>query len=202
MKLRFLHTFLLGIMLSFSAHSQTLRCDDDELHWEVGINVGLNNDGVEGDLRFMYFPVQYFGMKIGLGIAGEIKQVEDWSWNEDEYGYWDRGRTYASRFKFNPALVLRTPRIINWKSRDAGFYLFGEPGIVLSPGANGSHNAEYFRWDVKAGVNVQIDRVVFTIGYGISNFSLYSGYPDNYWGLPDNDNYITHSGFIGIACKF
>jgi len=49
---------------------------------------------------------------------------------------------------------------------------------------------------------LQVDRFIFTIGYGISNFSLYSGFPNNHWGTPDKDNYITHSGFIGGAYKF
>lgn len=192
------------MLLPLNAFAQTLRYDDRDLHWEAGLQFGLNNDGYEFDFRGVYFPSQYFGLKIGLGAAGEIEQLEDWDLWDDEYDYYQRdsGRTYAARFKFNPALVLRTPRIINWKKKDAGFYLFAEPGIVLSPGARGSRDAEWMRWDMKTGVNLQIDRAVITIGYGISNFSLYSGWPDNYWGLPDKDNYITHSGFIGLSCKF
>lgn len=204
MKLRSLYILILGIMFPFYALSQTLCCDGDVFHWEGGINAGLNNDGYEVDLKCAYFPSQYFGLKIGLGIAGELRKIE--GWGQDDYGWidieWDYENAYATRFKFNPAIVLRTPRIIDWKSRDAGFYIFAEPGIVLSPGASGSRNAEYMRWDLKSGVNMQVYRFIFTIGYGISNFSLYSGWPYNYWGETDKDNYITHSGFIGIACKF
>lgn len=192
------------IMIPSAVHSQRLRCDDKDLHWESGINAGLNNDGYEFDFKIIYFPTQYFGLKIGLGAAGEIRNIEDWDLWDDEYGYsrYDNDRDYTTRFKFNPGFVFRTGRIIKWKSQDGGFYLFTEPGIILSPGARGSRNAEYLSWDLKSGVNIQIDRFIFTLGYGISNFSLYSGNPDNYHGLPDKDNYITHSGFIGIACKF
>ncbi len=40
------------------------------------------------------------------------------------------------------------------------------------------------------------------VGYGISDFSLYSGRPHNYHGLPNNDNHTTHSVFLGTAYKF
>ena len=74
--------------------------------------------------------------------------------------------------------------------------------MILSPGASGSRNARYCCWDMKAGINMQLDRFILTIGYGISDFALYSGYPDNMHGLPDNDNYITHTVFVGTAFKF
>lgn len=92
--------------------------------------------------------------------------------------------------------------MVYWKSQDAGGYIFVEPGIVLSPSAPGSKRAAYFSWDFKGGVNLQIDRFIISIGYGVSNFSLYSGFPRNHWGSPDRDNYITHSGFVGGAYKF
>ncbi|MDE5585634.1 MAG: hypothetical protein K2I92_04725 [Muribaculaceae bacterium] len=40
------------------------------------------------------------------------------------------------------------------------------------------------------------------LGYGISNFSLYSGGPDSYWGQPGRKDYLTHSVFVGFAVKF
>lgn len=194
---RVLFVICIVILFPLNAISQSLNCDDGKLHWETGCNVGLNNDGYGFEFRGLYFPMQYIGLKVGLGFAGEIEELGDWGKDELETGH-----EYAVRFKFNPAIVLRSPEIIHWKKQDGGFYLFTEPGIVLSPGSRGNRDAKYFRWDIKSGINLQVDRYIFTVGYGISNFSLYSGTPHNHWGTPDPTNYITHSVYIGGAYKF
>ena len=79
---------------------------------------------------------------------------------------------------------------------------FPEPGVVLSPGASGSKGAKEVTWKLRTGITMQFDRSMVYIGYGISDFSLYSGRPYNQHGLPSDDNYITHSVFIGMAYKF
>lgn len=196
MSLRIVILLLFGVF-TFISNAQVIKIGREVMHWEGGFNAGLNNDGYEMSFCGFYFPVQYIGLKAGLGFAGEIEEVADWGKEE-----WETGHTYAVRFKFNPAFVLRSPRLIQWKSQDAGFYIFTEPGFVLSPGAIGSKHAEYLRWDFKSGINMQIDRYIFTLGYGISNFSLYSGSPYNHLGLPDKMDYITHTVFIGGSCKF
>ena len=49
---------------------------------------------------------------------------------------------------------------------------------------------------------MQIDRWIFSLGYGISNFNLYSGIkPINSVSKIDKDC-ITHTVFIGCAYKF
>lgn len=196
LRTRHLLCLICGIM-AIAAEAQTLRIDDKVSHWEGAFQAGLNNDGYGIDFCALYFPIQYVGIKAALGFAGEIEELGDWGRDE-----WETGHSYAVRFKFNPAIVLRTPRLIHWKSQDAGFYIFAEPGLVLSPGASGSRHARYFRWDMKTGINFQIDRYIATLGYGISNFSLYSGAPINHNGMPDNTNYITHTVYIGAAYKF
>lgn len=188
--------FLLAV--GCESFAQVLCSESGEKHWEAGFLSGLNTDGWQADFSLAYFPVQYFGVKASLGFAGEIEALSDWC---DEYrcpAYND----YASRFKFTPALVFRTGRVIEWKKQDAGFYLFAEPGLVMSPGAPGSDGAKWLRWDLKAGVNMQVERFIVTLGYAVSNFSLYSGFPTNHWGDPDTDNYITHSCLVAFAIKF
>lgn len=167
------------------------------MKWEAGLNVGLNTDGYELDLRGLFFLNPYLGLKIGLGTAGEIRQIEDWD-EETCTPY----HNYATRFRFNPAVVFRSPAIFRWPRQEATLCLFAEPGFVLSPGASGSSNASWFNWDCKGGLNFQVDRFIITLGYGISDFSLYSGDPKNYWGLPDRKYYLTHSVFVGGAVKF
>lgn len=195
--IRYIMTAILALTGVLCASAQSLACADGLMRWEGAMSGGLNNDGYEVDFQAAYFPLPYVGIKASLGFAGEIEELGDWGREE-----WETGHEYAIRFKFNPSLVVRTPRLIHWKSQDAGFFLFTEPGIVLSPGASGSRNARWFSWDVKTGINFQIDRYIVTLGYGISDFSLYSGAPVNHNGLPKNTNYITHTVFIGGAYKF
>lgn len=191
-----------------AAAAQSLRCDDGTFHWESGISAALNNDGYELALRGYYFPVPYVGIKMELAFAGEIEEISDRNivWGDDwgdTWSYREDSHDYTMRFKFNPAIALRTPRLLHWKGQDAGFYLFTEPGIVLSPGAADRHNARWFCWDVKSGINMQIDRYIFTLGYGISNFSLYSGGPISHHAYSrSKTDYITHTGFIAFGCKF
>lgn len=176
--------------------AQSLHHDEGVSHWEFGLHAGLNNDGYEVGLRGLYFPIQYVGVKLGLSSASEIEPLEDW-WKEE----WEKDNDYVFRIKFNPSIVFRSPRLIKLKNQDGGFYLFAEPGIVLSPGAPGSHHAKCFRRDIQAGINLQIYRMIFTLGYGISNFSLYSGSPTGYYGPAEDTEYLTHTIFLGLSFK-
>ncbi len=196
MKPKILLLFLSALVAIYSS-SQTIEVDGDVMHWEGGFNIGLNNDGYEMDFRGLYFPVQYFGLKIGVGFAGEMQSLADLM--DDD---WESGDFYTTRFKFNPAIVLRTPRLVYWRQQDGGFYVFAEPGIMLAPNAVGRKNSTVFSWDLKTGINFQIDRYIFTLGYGISNFSLYSGTSISYNGTLRDNDYITHSIYIGGAIKF
>ncbi|MDE5647831.1 MAG: hypothetical protein K2L69_08975 [Muribaculaceae bacterium] len=196
--MRYLQLICLVSFLCITEMSaQSLKVDNEILRWEAGASAGLNNDGYQIDLSAAWFPLQYVGARMTLGFAGEIEEIGDWG-NDD----WDSADDYAIRIKLIPALVLRSPRLVNWKSQSGGFYLFAEPGFVLAPGAAGSRNARIFNVDLKTGINLQLERVVLSLGYGITDFSLYSGRPINHHGLPDRDNYITHSVFIAAAYKF
>lgn len=195
--MRYILICFVSILLANEISAQSVRVDNETLRWEGGMSAGLNNDGYQIDISAAWFPLQYVGAKVTLGFAGEIKEIGDWGdddWNSDD--------DYAIRPKLIPALVLRSPRLVNWKSQSGGFYLFAEPGFILSPGAAGSYHARIFNIDLKTGLNLQLERVVLSLGYGISDFSLYSGRPINHHGLPDRDNYITHSVFIAATYKF
>lgn len=189
-------------MFILAIQGQTIDLEEGPAPWEAGLNLGLNKDGYRGEMNLTYFKSQYLGLKVGLGFAGEIWELEDWLVDDViDYEY-DRDYDYTIRFIFNPAIVLRSPRIINWKQQEAGIYLFTEPGLIMSPGASGSRNAKWLRWDVKGGVNLQFNRFIFTLGYDLSNFSLYSGGPENHWGQPDKTEYLTHTIYVGGSVKF
>ena len=197
---KFLFTLLLT--LPICGYAQSIDIDGETYHWEYNITGGVNTDGWQWDTGFTYFPLETIGLRMSIGFAGEIVALSDWDW--DYYGgfYRDYDKNYTVRFKFMPALVLRTPKLVEWKSTETSFHFFAEPGLVLSPGADGSEGAKTVRYNFRGGINVQVDRVVLSFGYEYSNFSLYSGYPHNEHGLPDNDNYPTHSGFVGLSYKF
>lgn len=192
-------TSVLLIFTKLVIIGQSVNIDGENLAWEGRFNAGLNNDGYSFEIGAGYFYSSYLGVKVGLGCAAEIQEFEDW--NNDDY-YYSYYNDYTIRFIFNPSIVIRSPRIIHWRQQNAGFYLFTEPGMIFSPGASGSHNAKYVCWDFKSGLNLQVDRFIFTIGYGISNFSLYSGSPENHWGIPDKTEYLTHTAYVGGAIKF
>lgn len=196
--MRFKLVFIFAVCALFMS-AQTIRVDDGTARWEVGFGAGLNNDGYQIDFSGAIFPISNFGLKATIGFAGEIGSLEYWYDDYWEYNYSDRD--YTVRFKFTPAIVLRSPCIATWKRQEAGFYLFAEPGITLSPGARGSSGARTCHWDCKMGLNLQVDRIIATLGYDVSNFSLYSGRPYNEHGLPDRDNYITHCVYLAIAVK-
>lgn len=192
---------LCALLVCARAGAQGLEFGGRVCRWEAGMSAGLNNDGYEFDFAAAYFPVQYVGFRASAGLAGEIERIEDWG--EDPWGNpWSDRCHYAVRFKFRPSLILRTPCLLRWESQEAGFYLFAEPGCVLSPGASGSRGARCFCWEGRCGINFSLARYVFTLGYGISDFSLYSGRPDNEQGLPDRYDYITHTVYVGCAYKF
>ncbi len=190
---------LLCALFRTDGFSQTLTDGDRTMHWEADALTGLNSEGWQFDIGAAYFPIPYVGLKASIGIAEEIEGLADLIRNSvcdyPDYDYYDTPY-YTTRFKFNPAIVLRSPGILYWHSMDAAFHLFAEPGLVISPGARGSRNARICCWDIKTGINLQVDRFIAFIGYGITDFSLYSGHPRL------KNNSITHSGFIGGTYKF
>lgn len=197
--MRFKLLFIFAVC-ALQAGAQTIHVDDGTAHWEIGMGAGLNNDGYQVDFSGAVFPISNFGLKATIGFAGEIGSLEYWydDYWDSYYNYYDN---YTVRFKFTPAIVLRSPCIATWKKQDAGFYLFAEPGITLSPGASGSRDARTFHWDCKVGLNLQVDRIIATLGYDVSNFSLYSGRPYSEYSQPDRDNYVTHCVYLAIAVK-
>lgn len=193
---------LLVALFSLSTYAQSLDIDGETKHWEYNINGGLNTDGWQWDTGIAYYPIETIGFKLAFGFAGEIHELSDWDFGYYEDYYHNYDKDYTVRFKFMPSLVLRTPQLIRWDSAECSLHLFAEPGLILSPGAEGSRNAETVRYNFRGGINIQSGIFIISAGYEYSNFSLYSGYPYNEHGLPDNDNYTTHSGFLGLAVKF
>ena len=191
-------SILILCCVGLAGYGQRINVDGKSLRWETELTGGLNVDGIEVEANIGFFPIDYLGVKLGLGFESEIEEIDDWGKEE-----WEKRNSYATRMKLRPALALRSPRLINWRSRDAQFYLFCEPGMVISPGAHGSRGARIVCWDLRGGFNLQVDNVVLSLGDGVSNFSLYSGDPiSNNSSYFDTNDYITHMVFVGIGFKF
>lgn len=199
---RILTAFVAALLSTFCALAQSLMTDDGVKNWEVSVTGGLNTDGFQLDAGVAYFPVQYFGMRMAIGMASEIQGM--WSFiggalSDYDYMYWDENDYYA-RFKYTAAFDLRSPCIIPWKSANGGFYLFAQPGITLSPYERGKVEASWLNWDLKCGINLQVDRCIISLGYGVSDYCLYTGH----WPRERNPepDWWTHSLFLAISAKF
>ncbi|MDE7154088.1 MAG: hypothetical protein K2O00_06560 [Muribaculaceae bacterium] len=185
-------------------HCQTLRYDEKVYHWEGGAYLGLNTDGYEVDMGVSYFFNRFVGVRAGIGWAARFDGLDclTVSFDPDDplisYDPYDRyydDSNHFSRFKFTPSLVLRTPCLIDWRSQEVQIYGFAEPGITLASPAPGTTDARWFNVQLRAGLNMQIDRWVVSLGYGISDFCLESGYRNK-------RDYLTHSVLVGVGWKF
>ncbi|MDE6266817.1 MAG: hypothetical protein K2M07_05645 [Muribaculaceae bacterium] len=186
--------------------AQTLNFSEKSYHLEGGLYAGFNTDGYEIDGGVSYFFNRFVGVRCGIGVAGEIGSLKSLSiaFDDDDqwlpgngHEYYDNEITSLTRLRFIPAMVLRSPCLYDWKEQDVQLYLFAEPGVVLSTPGRDSHGAKWFNLMLRAGVNMQVDRWVFTLGYGISDFSLTSGIK----GI-EHPNHLTNTVFIGAAYKF
>lgn len=190
--MRYLIILLLTIPLNICA--QRLTFEQSVHRWEADFRAGFNSTGYQMDFGVAWFPIEYAGVRASIGMTGEIGDLVQTIFSPDDDYYIDDYNDYAARFRFTPAIVLRTPRIINWSSQDAGLYLFAEPGLILSPGAAGSYRPSWCDWDVRAGINAQWDNTILTLGYEITSYNLYSGIARH---TP-----LTHAGYIGVGYKF
>lgn len=200
-----------ALLLALGAVTVSAQELDERYMWKFSMSAGLNNDGWEWDAGVSFVPFEYVSVKFSVGMAGEIEPVSNWDlgwiYDDDYYDdyyyddYYD-DTSYATRFKFMPSIEFKTPALWRWKSQDGSFHLFANPGVVLSPGASGSHNANWCTWQLRGGLELDIYRLGLQIGYGYSSFSLYSGAPYNANGLPDNLNRYTHSGFVSMSWRF
>lgn len=180
--------------------------EGDKCPWMFTAAGGLNSDGYEFDFGITWYPVRNVGLKAALGFAGEIHEFSDWNWNwDDDYydDYWyDYDDDYAVRFKFITSLDLQTPSILILREQGIAFNLFANPGISLSPGAEGSVDAQWFNWQFRGGIGMDIENVVVRMGYGCSDYDLYSGNPISHHYGVEEPYKITHTGFVSLGVRF
>lgn len=193
------------LILSLALLPWMAKAQSDDTHYGLGLGLDFSKDAYEFDFNFAYYPVETFGIRVSLGMAGEYQDMYDqWSdrWGYDHYYY---NRDYTWRFKFSPSIELRSPALIKFSSRN-NLRLFVNPGITLSPGAKGSHDAKWFTWQARGGLEFNFSDVALQLGYRCTNFYLYSGNPFSETDYEvDRDlfpNHYTHSGFIALVIHF
>lgn len=170
--------------------------------WRAGFGVGVNNDGYEIGINLSYNIVPSFAVRMDIGAIGEFTEVEDWEIFDDDNQSWSRESDYASRFVFTPSVEMRSPALLKWRNDANGLRLFANPGISLSPGASGSVHPDWLYWQLRGGVQLNFSDFVLQMGYGYSNFDLYSGNPVSHNNKSEDRKKRTHTGFINLAFCF
>ncbi|MCM1450955.1 MAG: hypothetical protein NC102_01685 [Clostridium sp.] len=177
----------------------------EKYNFGLGLGLDFSKDAYEGDINFTYYPVPTFGIRASLGMAGEYRDLYDrWfdDWGCEHYSYAD---DYTWRFKFSPSIELRSPALVKF-SDTSSLRLFANPGVTLSPGAEGSRGAKWFTWQIRGGLEFDFGSIALQMGYRCTNFYLYSGNPFSRTEYEFDRDLIpdryTHSGFIAFLIRF
>lgn len=194
----------LALILALALMPWLCRAQKD-CNYGIGLGLDFSEDAYEFDLSFAVYPVETFGVKVSLGMAGEYRDIFNRYYDYWGNEYYDYNDDYTWRFKFSPSLELRSPALIKFSDSN-NLRLFANPGITLSPGAAGSHDAKWFTWQVRGGLEFNFGSVGMQLGYRCTNFYLYSGNPfSNTDYEVDRDLFgdrYTHSGFISFMFRF
>ncbi len=100
------------------------------------------------------------------------------------------------------SLVFRSPCLTDLDLPNCGVHLFTQPDIHLSSSKFKFLTPRAFNWELKCGFNLQFNKILFFLGYELSNYSLYKGMKKNLFSHAINDSRFSHSIFIGTALKF
>jgi hypothetical protein len=199
---RFLRAIVIAVATLFAVGTTQAQSWLMDSKWEASMTGGLNTDGWLYNLGCAYFPIPNLGVKLAIGVDGEIRELGDWYWDTgyDEPFYYTDDDDYCTRFQFLASVELRTPPLIRLGDVSC-LQVFASPGVILSPGASGSHDSGWAYWDAKIGAMATFDHLTVQLGYGYSNFNLYDGNPYSHRGY-DDDHHYTHSGFVTVGYRF
>lgn len=192
---------LIALMIGLSVSAQSLDVGTEKdprlrLPFELSFSFVINDDssdlGYSADFGFAYFPIQYVGAALKIGFLYGEDDVDttdyfpDWSTSIDI-------DTDDARFRLVPTLQFRTPKLLRIKSSE--FFGFCDTGIVISPKPKRLKRAQTAGFELKAGLNMQHNRWIYTVGYYYSTFSAR-------WGNPGYTHKMVQGLNLGIAFKF
>lgn len=192
------------------------KSDDEESYkWEGNLTGDLNTNGWGLSVGFNWMPFTYVGIGASIGFDSEIVEISDWGRDYSDPNYIN---DYCARFIFKPSLLFRTPSLLNVKSQDLSLHLFASPGVIMSPYPSGSKNSGWLYWTGSTGITAILDRLVFSLGYSCSDYSLIDGNPRTHhsYGYVHKTNdyvhkandygtgkkHLTHSVFLSFGFKF
>lgn len=173
---------------------------------------------------------RYVGVAAGIEITAQHNQA---SRSIDLDGHWANLVDNEVNFGwivFKPSIVLRSPSLIR-RNDDIKLWLQAEPGISLAcpfhnsltyeiidfndHGGTGNtlgyetfsnKGLEWFYWNARVSLNLELDRWVIGAGYGLSNFDYYSCRRDvtlpggNKFRVPSRE--LSHSVFLSLGYRF
>lgn len=191
--------FFIILFLAFTTFSYGQK--EDQTKGIVSITAGLNsNQSWEIEPSITYYFCQYIGGTLGLSVMSQYNQVGySGPVMSNNRIYWsiDDNEADVAKFLLRPAISLRTPILWLDKDHDTGLTVQIEPGISIALPVNdhvtvnyrdedhgsgivGSKSlsntkGDWFFWNLRGSISLNIDRFILSTGYSISNFDIYSG---------------------------
>ena len=223
-------TIVIFLLCGFvSLHSQDIK---EKRLWLVELNGALTSQSsweVEPSVTFL--PIDYVGLTVGLVFTspypskslGGVAVNKQFRWSETN----DNSVSYF--FAFRPALRLNSPKLWIGKDNDYALYLSVSPGLTIPLPSDRRFTVDYYPnqpgawtaikreevtntgarklyYHVRTAVSFEMDeRIVFSVGYTISDFDIYGGSRNitiegGKLSLPKAG--MMHSAFVSIGLCF
>lgn len=144
-------------------------------HHNPSFFMGLNDDGyiLEGGYAYIFNNYLIAGCNLGFAMGfgtsdsqynGPDNQISSINVHSNDV-----------RLKIIPNIKFQTPSLYKIEDNNMDFYLFGTPGLIISPGSSRSKHANLLNLSFRTGIECRHLRWLFNIAYDVTDFSLYSG---------------------------
>lgn len=217
--------FLSFVFLLFTVISAHASEDVDERPDEYGKNrVSINGSLTSSDSYSLEAAYHYM-ISPYVGLGGAFGLWENYFIDGYASGTnWHIDSDYEkpSNLYLRPSVVLKSPGL---RFRGASLHAYAEPGVMLNIPycrvgiANTTYwpeteydyvsttKGQWFAFDMRLGVGLDIEGCSVSLGYVISNLDIYSQYRHlSYQGISFRDFYpkksITHGAFLSLSYRF
>lgn len=224
--------FFIAISLSWSIVSLYSQDRVEKRFWQVELSGALTSQSsleVEPSVTFM--PIDYLGLTAGLVFTspypskslGGVAVNKQLRWSETN----DNSVSYFLALR--PALRLNSPKLWIGRDKDYALYLSVSPGLTIPLPSDRRFTVDYYPnqpgawtaikreevtntgarklyYHVRTAVSFEMDeRIVFSVGYTISDFDIYGGSRNitiegGKLSLPKAG--MMHSAFVSIGLCF
>ena len=194
----------------------------------MAVSIGLDtNNAYYTGFSYHYMVCSLFGVGGGLGIYDQW--FTDYSPSGTIEGKWESWRIdetdeEVERLYLHPSILFKTPNILCLKDVKMSFQL--EPGLICVFPYAGVHidyvnshtqqhrysyastiKGDWCFWNIRAAINFQIQKIAIAVGYGFSNWDIYSSRKHLKVGSTEfkdlyPDESILHSVFFNLSYEF